>query len=208
MSKTIDYSGQLFGRLKALRKDQSLGLAQVHWIFDCSCGNQVSKRIKDVKSGRTSSCGCLRKEMIAEKNKSHGLSKQCKKEYRSWKDMRSRCNNPNNKDYHLYGGRGIFVCKEWESFKTFFDDMGERKSNETIERIDVNKGYFKENCIWADAETQANNRRNNRYIDIDGEKITLSRLAKQTGIKRETIAYRLNNKMPIEKVISNQDYRK
>ena len=78
--------------------------------------------------------------------------------------MKRRCLNKNTPKYKYWGGRGITICKEWLEFENFYRDMGERPENKSLDRIDNNKGYYKENCRWANIEQQANNRRNNRFI--------------------------------------------
>ena len=88
------------------------------------------------------------------------------REYHSWNSMKNRCNNPNLKEYKNYGGRGITYDKRWEDFREFYKDMGERPNNTTLDRIDVDKNYCKENCRWATREEQQRNQRTHKRIDV------------------------------------------
>jgi hypothetical protein len=99
---------------------------------------------------------------------SHGHNRRGKrtKAYRTWAHILGRCNNPTDRDYKNYGGRGISVCQRWHSFENFLADMGEPSPHLTIERIDNNKGYYKSNCLWATHAEQHRNTR--RTIIIDG----------------------------------------
>lgn len=79
--------------------------------------------------------------------------------YHTWNAMMQRCRNPKNSNYINYGARGIKVSSEWDEFKNFLADMGERPGGMTLDRVDVNSDYSKENCRWADISTQNKNRR-------------------------------------------------
>jgi hypothetical protein len=105
--------------------------------------------------------------------------------------MRQRCNDKNNKHYNYYGGRGIKVCSEWNSFETFLQDMGERPDGHSIDRIDVNGDYCKENCKWSTAKQQARNRRNSIVIKIDEQSRDLSEWCDIYGISNNTVLERL-----------------
>jgi hypothetical protein len=128
------------------------------------------------------------------KHERHGMRNT--KTYRSWSEMRQRCNNPNSDKYKYYMERGIRVCDEWNgSFVKFFNDMGERPENHTLDRINVDKGYFKENCRWASTKEQARNKRDNRVIEYNGNKRCMSEWAEIYGIKVGTLWRRLNKGM-------------
>ena len=112
--------------------------------------------------------------------------------YRRWYNIKSRCTNPRNEKYPLYGGRGISLCGRWQAFETFWADMGPPPSPaHTVGRIDNNGPYSPENCRWETPTQQANNRRTN--VQIKGK--TLAEHARELGIQPETIRYRLANGM-------------
>ena len=89
-------------------------------------------------------------------------------EYCTWLNMHRRCSNPDDPAYKYYGARGISVCVDWQDFEVFLDDMGYRPKGLSLDRIDNNKGYFKENCRWATSEQQTQNSRKTRNIMIKG----------------------------------------
>lgn len=140
------------------------------FIFKCSfCSLLFNANISSVASGDKGSCGCL---AIGEKIRSK------KEEVRSiLSNMYGRCYNKNNKDYKIYGGRGITICERWQGkgrIENFIEDMGHKPPNDeingkyTIDRIDNSKGYYKENCRWATNDIQGLNKRqkNNLYNNI------------------------------------------
>jgi hypothetical protein len=114
-------------------------------------------------------------------------------EYRSWRMMKNRCCNPKAKDFHHYGGRGIKVCNRWQrSFKAFLEDMGAKPSiKHSVERIDNNKGYSKQNCKWATYAQQSLNKRGIVFVEFNGERLCVSHWEKRFGFAKGTIASRI-----------------
>lgn len=115
-----------------------------------------------------------------------------------WRSMQNRCYNVNQKSYANYGGRGIVITARWlgvNGFDNFQLDMGEPKEGESIERIDTNGNYEPSNCKWATRTEQANNKRNNRFIEANGETKTLAQWAKTLGCTSSAILLRIKNGM-------------
>ena len=123
--------------------------------------------------------------------------------YKTWLNMRKRCRNKNDISYSRYGGRGITVCKEWDvSFEAFLADMGEKPEGKTLDRIDNNDGYRKENCRWSTWVEQCLNRRSNKLITAFGKTQHLIFWAKESGLKCGTIAKRLRLGWTSERAVS------
>ncbi len=113
----------------------------------------------------------------------HGM--RYTREYTIWNTMKNRCLNPKSKDYPRYGAKGITVCEQWiNSFTQFYKDMGKRPDGFSIERIDNTKGYFPENCIWADRSTQQRNKSNSLWIEWKGQLTHIMEVAKDLGITK------------------------
>lgn len=199
--RITDRLGETYGRLKVIERapNKSVKDTNARWLCKCECGNECVVYGQDLQRGKQVSCGCYNRERI----QSHGMSRTHVNGV--WRSMRDRCTNPNNKSYHNYGGRGITVDARWDSFKTFYEDMGERPENYTLERLDNNKGYSKENCKWVTMTDQLNNRRNNHLITHNGVTHTMAEWSKITGIKWDTLRNRIDRYgWSIEKALTTE----
>jgi len=164
----IDLIGKRFGKLVV----QSFAYSKngAYWNCACDCGGSKVQNTSKLNSGGTVSCGCsLRTSRDRFKNErfKHGMTDNPL--FAVWSDMIRRCYGKKRADYKNYGGRGITVCDRWlENFKFFVEDMVARPDGKTLERIDTNKGYSKENCEWVTRAEQNRNSRHSKKWYING----------------------------------------
>lgn len=139
-----------------------------------------------------------------------GINAKYRYEYITWINIRQRCFNKNCKSYQHYGGRGITMSPEWRgSFLTFYKDMGRKPSkNMTIERVDNNGNYTKENCIWATRKTQGRNNRGNKLLTINGETKCLAYWAEFFNVDYQLACWRIRKKWPLSKVFEAPKQKK
>jgi hypothetical protein len=116
--------------------------------------------------------------------------------------MHKRCENPNQKTFGYYGGRGIKVCKRWNDFQNFYEDMGNCPDSYTLDRIDCNGNYEPNNCRWASKKEQARNRRGNHLITFNGKTQCVSAWAEEVGITRGALKQRLKRNWTLEKALT------
>lgn len=156
MSRIIRMEGMVFGRLVVLEKKPSRDTSSAFWLCKCQCGTEKIISGLKLRQGNTISCGCYKKS-----NKSHLTHGQANKSktYKTWKEMRQRCTNPNADNYKWYGGRGIKICQEWNDYAVFLKDMGERPDGKTLDRINSDGDYEKSNCCWSTPKEQAKTNR-------------------------------------------------
>lgn len=185
------YIGYRIGKLVVV---EYLGLNENKrniWKCRCDCGNEKIYMTSQLTNGKTKSCGCSHHEIGKYLRK---YNDRDRKLYYRWTLIKQRCNNPNNKRYKDYGGRGITICNEWNndfySFRDWAISNG-YEENLTIDRIDNNKGYSPDNCRWVTNKQQANNKRTNRYITIDGITKTMKQWADEYNIDYHTVQNRI-----------------
>ncbi len=153
MTSLIDITGQIFGRLTVLKKGPTRDRTTT-WVCECKCGNYTTVLKNNLTSGNTISCGCYNADVVKAASTTHGMRHT--QEYNAWAGMKNRCNNDPR-----YIKRKINVCKKWiNNFQSFYDDIGPRPSAaHSIDRINNDGNYEPDNCRWATATQQAQNRR-------------------------------------------------
>lgn len=165
-------SGEIYGRLTVVKEVhyKEANKTKGRWVqCSCSCGGTSIVKIEKLISGHTTSCGCYIQEIRGKASITHG---NCGEPlFDVWRRMVARCTNPNDYNWRHYGGRGITVCDRWRTFELFIEDMGSSfQEGLTLDRIDNDCGYSKENCRWATYSMQAHNKRkygaNSKYIGV------------------------------------------
>ena len=189
--------------------------APIHWMpsgqtrrkffYKCDCGNVGTTFLHHIKRQRPKSCGCQNKNLIGAAQRTHGMADTV--EFTAWKHMKARCLLKTRNDYHNYGGRGISFCARWLKFENFFEDMGKRPCGMSLDRIDVNGDYCKENCRWATPRQQANNTRTNHWVTAQGRTQTTAMWAHELGMKPDTLRHRLRKGMTPERAVSCRNLR-
>lgn len=190
MPKPANLLGQIFGRLTVVESAGSNKFGQRMWVCRCECGKIVVNTTGCLNSRNSVSCGCYHQDRMrgAAYKHGHGGNNNTKTiEYYSWINMITRCRNKNFKSKKHYSGRGIDVCNRWRnSFNDFFDDMGNRPSKaHSLDRINNDLGYYKENCRWATQAEQGRNRRNNLWIEFMGKRMVMADWAKLLNVKAQ-----------------------
>lgn len=191
MTGLIDLTGMKFGRLDVISINKNNG-KRIRWLCHCECGKEIVVDGCSLRTGNTKSCGCLKKEIIGARRRTHGKANT--RVYRIWTGIHTRCTNKSDPRCSIYGGRGIKVCERWNCFENFLADMGEPPDDTySIDRIDPNGDYEPNNCRWSTAKQQSNNRRNNHRVEYQGKTQTLAQWSEETGISSPTLSYRLRH---------------
>lgn len=185
-----DLRDRVFGRLRviAFAKEGSRGAV---WFCLCNCGAKRVVSGRDLLSGNSKSCGCLRAIGAS-------IAGVRTPEYCCWQNMITRCERQNARSYKNYGARGVKVCDRWRhgengstGFECFLADVGKRPAKGfSLDRFDNARGYEPENCRWASRQTQAHNRRTSIWLAVNGEKMILDQVIKKYRVKK-TLCYKL-----------------
>ena len=189
MSRRITpLAGKKFGDLIVVGLDHHNARARTYYwrCWCCACGHFCVVLSSNLVNGKTTNCGCKPKNGT----KTHGM--RYTRLYTIYRDMRSRCENPNHMKYRYYGLRGIKVCQEWRedpaAFFLWAQSNGYR-DDLTIDRIDTDKGYQPDNCRWADKFQQNNNQRSNVRIEYNGIVHTLAEWCRYLELPYSHMSY-------------------
>jgi hypothetical protein len=207
MAPKRDLVGKRYERLTVIRESGRYR-KQVLWECRCDCGAVIHTTSNHLNRGNTKSCGCLKRELLGNRRRTHGLCRS--PEYVSWCAMKHRCNNPENQDWEHYGGRGIKVCKRWEkSFRSFLADMGPQPPGQnTIERVNSDKDYKPSNCRWASQKEQTRNKRTTKRIEHNGETLTVGEWAERLGLSYSVLQSRIVRGWPIQLALTLSKQRR
>ena len=170
------------------------GTRQRRFLCKCECGNTVVRYLSALNRKQDISCGCSYAE-LAEYTRKYTDEQRNSFLYSTWSGMKQRCYDPKSQSYKNYGGRGIRICDEWRtdyiSFYEWAISHGAAK-NLTIDRIDNKGNYEPSNCRWVDNATQAVNKRNNRFIEYNGQRKTVAEWSREVAIEEATIRFRID----------------
>lgn len=202
-----DFTGKRVGKLTVVGFSHLDAANAARWNCQCDCGNSClvtsGELSRKPRYARPKSCGCSQVASAIETSTTHQMTGT--PEYQAWHDMRSRCTNPNVREWKRYGARGITVCESWlGSFEAFSADMGPRPSaKHSLERKDVNGNYEPGNCEWVLTRRQQWNRRDSIKVEYMGRKISLGELAFETGLSRFALRGRIvKNGMTAEQAVA------
>lgn len=194
----VNLTGQKFGFLTVIERAGASKYKCALWLCQCRCGAMVVRASQYLRTYRPHqrSCGCQHG------NRTHGMTDT--RPYQTWRAMVKRCLHPSDKDFSNYGGRGIKVCPTWAgSFATFWQDMQVGYADHlTLERIDNNGPYTQKNCRWATMAEQRNNRRVSVFVDTPWGRMTVTQAARAAGLKRVTLAARIQRGWPVALALS------
>lgn len=204
MGVRIDLTGRQFSNLTVLSLAVDNPTGKKKWLCKCTCGNEIIVAGCNLQSGHTKGCKQCQLKRLQQDKIRHGMSDT--KLYGVWAAMRNRCNNPKNKSYSDYGGRGIRVCEEWESSDEFFKWALENGYHEGLEidRINTDGDYCPSNCRWIPRVANARNKRNNVLIKHGNDEKTISEWAEYYGVNYKNLCRNLKKGYSLDEAIQRE----
>ncbi len=197
-----DLTGKRFGRWLVLEHAGHDKHGAHCWFCLCDCGNDRVIQGSQLRTGHSKSCGCLKNEMTSKRSATH---KKCHlSEYSAYVNMHTRCYNTASPVYKNYGARGIYVCERWKrNFVAFYEDMGRKPSPDmTLDRIDNDGPYSRDNCKWRSRKQQNRNTRQNRLITFRGDTRCVAEWLEAYDINRKTLMSRLERGWSVEDALT------
>ena len=197
-----DISGQVFGKLTVIERcENNTKSGNAQWLCICACGNKAIVNGSKLRNGRTKSCGCNRKNSVAQ-----GYSKT--RLYRIWTNMKNRCYKSSHDSYKYYGLLGIKVCHIWKYSFIDFKKWAEQNGYDddlSIDRINSKGNYEPSNCRWINQKQQMNNVKSNHRVMYKHTNYTLSELADKFNLKHHTLTNRLKLGWSIEQAVETPE---
>lgn len=213
MGKVADKTGFKFGMLTVIKQAGFTDDGKAKWLCRCDCGNYKVIRSCNIReNSKTKSCGCYKREYLKRTKHSYKHGMYGTRIYNEWASMKWRCYTKSNTSYKNYGGRGIRVCEEWlNDFLSFYTWAIENGYSDelTLDRIDVDGNYEPDNCRWVSMKVQDNNKRNNKYLEYNGEIHSCAEWSENIGAKdRHTVSDRIAKGWSVEKAVTTPVRRK
>ena len=209
MPKIYRLEGQRFGRWTVIEQAGVDGRGEKMYRCRCDCGTISVVRSSNLRTGRSSSCGCFANELTSERSKTHGMTNT--RLFRIWSGIKHRCYIESDYHYKWYGMRGITMCDEWKGdFMAFYNwSMANGYcDNLSIDRIDNDGNYCPENCRWVSQSEQTRNQCRNIMLTYNGETLCAADWAKKTGISDSTIYWRKKHGWSDERILSEPVHRR
>jgi hypothetical protein len=176
-----------FGMLRVVAEAGTNKHQKRLWRCICDCGGENVVPTAMLRGGITKSCGCLKSKG---NRRTHGMHNS--RAYIAWVNMKARCNDPNKPQYKDWGGRGITYDPRWNSFENFYADMGDPPEGMSLDRINNDGPYCKNNCRWETPDTQRRNSRQVRPVTIGDRTMLLNDWCKEFGLAASTVYRRIN----------------
>lgn len=198
--------GKTYGRLTVMDEAGHTPAGQRLVKAQCSCEAKTIRYVQlgNLRSGCTTSCGCVHKENTSAANTVHGHLRHDAHtpEYNAWDSMHKRCSDPSVESYPYYGGKGIRVSPKWDTFPQFLADLGPKPSDlHVLSRKDNAKDFTPENTVWMLKRDADRKKSNGRLFDVNGKTLCLEDWAAEYDIPKSTLHYRLGKGLSMREAL-------